>query len=39
MKKYKLTQTPIPYEYAKELVESWDRGKPTKLYKKMGLYQ
>ena len=39
MKKYKLTQTPIPYEYAKELVESWDRGKPTKLYKKMGLYK
>lgn len=39
MKKYNLTQTPIPYEYTKELVENWNRGNSTKLYKKMGLYQ
>ncbi len=37
MKKYNLTQTPIPFKYARELVENWDRGNPTKLYKKMGI--
>jgi MoaA/NifB/PqqE/SkfB family radical SAM enzyme len=39
MAKHNLEKLPIPYEYTKELVESWDRGKPTNLYKKMGLYQ
>ncbi|MBR0519562.1 SPASM domain-containing protein, partial [bacterium] len=37
--KYNLTQTPVPYEYTKELLEKWNRGKPTKLWEKMGLYK
>lgn len=37
--KHKLTQTPVPYEYTKELLEKWNRGKPTKLWEKMGLYK
>jgi MoaA/NifB/PqqE/SkfB family radical SAM enzyme len=33
-----LTRTPVPWEHTKPLVESWDRGGETPLYRKLGLY-
>ena len=38
MKKYKLYRTPIPWKYTKELVDTWNRGKETDIYKKLGIY-
>lgn len=39
MLKHNLTQTPIPWPITKELVENWSRGKPTPIYKKLGIYK
>lgn len=39
MKKHGLTRTPVPWKYARELVETWDRGTPTPLYKDLGIYE
>ncbi len=39
MKKYSLFKTPIPWKYTKELVDNWNRGKETKLYKKLKIYK
>jgi MoaA/NifB/PqqE/SkfB family radical SAM enzyme len=36
--KYELETTPVPWKYTSELVEKWDRGQPTKLYKRLGIY-
>lgn len=36
--KYELETTPVPWKYTSELVEKWDRGEPTKLYKRLGIY-
>ena len=33
-----LETMPVPWEYTRELVEEWDRGQPTKLYEKLGIY-
>ncbi|MEN8149268.1 MAG: radical SAM protein [Planctomycetota bacterium] len=33
-----LTRTPVPWEHTKELVESWDRGAETPLYRQLGIY-
>ena len=30
---------PLPWAYTKQLVENWDRGRPTPLYEKLGIYQ
>ncbi|MCP3659870.1 MAG: radical SAM protein [Bacteroidetes bacterium] len=38
MKKYNLFRTPLPWKYTKELVDNWDRGEETKIYKKIGIY-
>ena len=37
--KYHQKLLPLPYEITKELIATWNRGKPTKIYKKIGLYQ
>ena len=34
-----LTRTPVPWEHTRELVEGWDRGEQTPLYRKLGLYR
>ncbi len=39
VEKYGLTHTPVPWKYTRELVGKWDRGKETKLYKKLGIYR
>lgn len=32
-------RTPLPWSVTKSLVEKWDRGRPTPLYRKLGLYR
>lgn len=39
MKKHGLTRTPVPWEYAEELVRAWDRGRATPFYHKLGIYK
>ncbi|MCE5197981.1 MAG: radical SAM protein [Armatimonadota bacterium] len=34
-----LSQTPLPKEVSKQLAREWDRGKPTPLYKRLGIYK
>ena len=36
--RYDLSCTPVPWKYTMELVENWDRGKETALYRKIGIY-
>ena len=38
MQDHGITQTPIPYPLAQEMVARWTDGTPTPLYKKMGIY-
>ncbi len=33
-----LKRTPLPWPLTKELVEAWDKGKETPLYKRIGIY-
>ncbi|OGR78659.1 MAG: hypothetical protein A2X32_05265 [Elusimicrobia bacterium GWC2_64_44] len=35
----KLERTPLPWPVTKALVEGWTRGRPTPLYKKLGIYK
>jgi MoaA/NifB/PqqE/SkfB family radical SAM enzyme len=35
----KLERTPLPWPVTKILVENWHRGRPTPLYKKLGIYK
>ncbi|MCX6827202.1 MAG: radical SAM protein, partial [candidate division Zixibacteria bacterium] len=35
---HELKQTPLPWPITKTLVEKWDRGKPTQLYKTLRIY-
>lgn len=37
--KHGIARTPVPWEKARELVEKWNRGKPTPVYKKLGIYR
>ncbi|NQT59519.1 MAG: radical SAM protein [Bacteroidetes bacterium] len=39
MKKHSLTKTPIPWQYTRELVETWDRGEKTRFYRNIGIYK
>ncbi|HUT24566.1 MAG TPA: radical SAM protein [Sumerlaeia bacterium] len=32
-------RTPLPWSLTRELVETWDRGRPTPAYKALGIYQ
>lgn len=34
-----ITETPVPWETTRELVEHWDRGDPTPVYDKLGIYR
>ena len=34
-----ITQTPVPYEYTRELVARWTDGTPTPIYQKIGIYE
>jgi len=36
---HNLARTPLPWAVTKTLVEKWDRGAPTPLYKKLGIYK
>lgn len=33
-----ISETPVPWKHTQKLVASWNRGKPTKLYRKLGVY-
>lgn len=33
------TDTPLPWEETRKLVENWERGDPTPIYKKLGIYR
>ena len=37
--KHGIRQTPLPWKVTQELVESWDRGKPTPIYDELGIYK
>ncbi len=39
MQQHKITQTPLSYEYTKEIVRHWTDGTPTPIYKKIGIYE
>lgn len=34
-----LKTTPLPWHITEKLIPTWDKGKPTRLYKRMGLYR
>lgn len=34
-----LTRTPVPWEITREIIDSWDRGPATALYRKLGIYR
>ena len=36
---HNLQQTPLPWKVTRELVENWNRGKPTPIYDKLGIYK
>jgi len=36
---HELKRTPVPWEIAQGLVETWNRGRPTPVYKQMGIYE
>jgi MoaA/NifB/PqqE/SkfB family radical SAM enzyme len=37
--KHGAKRTPLPWEVARDLVEGWDRGEPTPVYEKLGVYR
>ena len=39
IKEHGLTRTPIPWKITKDIIPDWNRGKPTKFYKKLGIYK
>lgn len=39
IQKHGLTDTPVPWKHARELVENWDRGAATPIYDKLGIYR
>jgi len=39
IEKHGILQTPVPWATARELVERWDRGAPTPIYEKLGIYR
>jgi MoaA/NifB/PqqE/SkfB family radical SAM enzyme len=39
MRAHRLEATPLPWEYTRDLVKTWKRGRKTPLYRKMGLYK
>ena len=39
MVEHGVTQTPVPWELTRKLVAEWQRGKPTPVYRKLGVYR
>ena len=39
VKDKKIARTPLPWNETKQLVEKWQRGTPTPIYKKLGIYR
>src|SRR3989339_697197 len=39
LKQNNVPKTPLPWKYTKEIIEKWDKGEETPLYKKMGIYK
>jgi MoaA/NifB/PqqE/SkfB family radical SAM enzyme len=39
LQKHGIQQTPLPWIVTQELVEHWNRGKPTPIYKRLGIYK
>jgi len=37
--KHGIQQTPLTWKVTQELVEAWDRGKPTPIYERLGIYK
>ncbi len=37
--KHNLKQTPLPWSMTRELVENWNRGRPTPIYERLGIYK
>jgi MoaA/NifB/PqqE/SkfB family radical SAM enzyme len=37
--KHGIQQTPLPWKVTQELVESWNRGEPTPIYERLGIYK
>lgn len=38
-KEHKLKKTPLPWPVTRQLVEKWDRGEPTPIYERLGIYK
>jgi hypothetical protein len=36
---HRLERTPLPWSVTEPLVAAWNRGKPTPLYDKLGIYR
>lgn len=39
MVEHGVTQTPVPWEVTQKLVAQWQRGRPTPVYRKLGVYR
>ncbi|MCD4654680.1 radical SAM protein, partial [bacterium] len=39
LRKNQIDRTPLPWSETKKLVENWQRGEPTPIYKKLGIYR
>jgi MoaA/NifB/PqqE/SkfB family radical SAM enzyme len=37
--KHQLSETPLPWPVTRELVERWNRGEPTPIYERLGIYR
>ncbi|MCX7010811.1 MAG: radical SAM protein [Kiritimatiellaeota bacterium] len=37
--KHHLKQTPLPWKVTQELLSGWDRGEPTTIYERLGIYK
>ncbi|MFA6568908.1 MAG: radical SAM protein [Victivallales bacterium] len=39
IRKYDIKDTPLPWKYTEELVKNWNRGNPTPVYQRLGIYK
>ncbi|HNW45698.1 MAG TPA: radical SAM protein, partial [Elusimicrobiales bacterium] len=39
LREHNLSRTPLPWPVTKKLVEKWNRGRPTSLYRSLGIYE
>ncbi len=38
IREHGLTETPTPWEHTQQIIQQWEPGTPTKLYRKLGIY-